>query len=404
MARKAILHHSEAEIRLAIQEYVRLPEAVKQQKEVVFVYAYLLSKQCIPNAHHIPLANPEEILRIIAIFEQVMQKDLYDTDQELPMNAQQKLATLWGSLSFYYITKNTYDSAYWALAEGRKRLAFSSVELDWNRLLLKYCPPNTLLLVEGDHVFFGLNYLQMSEHYRKDVTLIHVDWLNTFWYPCHLASLTERPDWFPTTLGKHYHHRLCDSVIYEPWLSQMVSVEHLGRSSAAPVVSWHIPPTHLDKYLLRSDVLLKRMIEKHRFASPVWYLEGMSPNLLIGMEKHAQNALLCGYIFPPDDFYPPVVIAPFLKDVIDCLAPYSHSEEVNFQVLMRGVHHVRKIVLREMATMLIANPSDETIKDAAYLYQLLVNGFPPSIYPFESEEIQHLMIQLGYSFLSFQKE
>jgi hypothetical protein len=404
MARKAILHYSEVETRQAIQEYLRLPEAVKQQKEIEFVYAYLLSKQCIPNAHHIPLVNPNEVLGISAILEHVLQQDLFYTDQVLPMNAQQKLASLWGSLSYYYLTKNTYDSACWALAEGRKRLAFSTFELDWNRILLRHCPPNTMLLVEGDHLFFELYYLQMSEHYRKDVTLIHIDWLTTFWYPCHLASLTERPDWFPSTPGKHYHHRLCDSVIYEPWSSQMVSVEHVARSAASPVVSWNIPPTHLDKYLLRSDVLLKRLIEKHRFASPVMYLEGMSPQQLIGMDKHAQNALLCSYIFPPEDFHPPVVIAPFLKDIIDCVSSYSHSEEVNLQLLMTRVHHVRKIVLREMAALLIATSSEDAIKDAAYLYHLLVRGFPTNLFPFESEEIQQLMTQLGFSFLAFQKE
>ncbi|HVZ38850.1 MAG TPA: hypothetical protein VHI13_06210 [Candidatus Kapabacteria bacterium] len=93
-----------------------------------------------------------------------------------------KITAAWGALALRYAKQGLADSARWAFAEGRRESGFPDAALELCRNILGSCPPDAIVLLNGDNDTFPLLYLQCVEGLRKDVTPVNLSLANAAWY------------------------------------------------------------------------------------------------------------------------------------------------------------------------------------------------------------------------------
>ncbi len=187
----------------------------------------------------------------------------------LVLDPYSKITGEWGSLAFSYLKNNHLDSALIAFKEGKKRGGFGDFFLEINRKVLSLCDQNAILMSSGDNFTIPLWYLQIVEGYRKDVSVIDINLLNTNWYPAFLSTKHKIQFDLPSSI--------LDTIEYCDWHDSTFTVGNL---------TWVIRPTYYEHFLLRGDRVFMSLLKQNQFKRPLCFTVGHDDASALNLTNH----------------------------------------------------------------------------------------------------------------------
>jgi len=240
--------------------------------------------------HEMSRTNTE---RCSAEFEKVIQLQAHYEGEIVVLDPYAKITSEWGSLASAYERKNQVDSVRWALQQGKQRGGYSEFFLALCRQTLDVCSKNAILICSGDMYTFPLWYLQRVENYRKDVGIVDISLINARWYPSFLEDKKVVDFGLPRTT--------LDTIDYCQWEVQWVKAGGL---------SWKLPPTYYENYVLRGDRLLLSLLKKNAFKRDVFFTVSFPPESQLNLKDFLSPGLLVDQLnpskvqsLPPEQFY-----------------------------------------------------------------------------------------------------
>ncbi|WP_299607731.1 DUF2723 domain-containing protein [uncultured Aquimarina sp.] len=138
---------------------------------------------------------------------------------------------------------------------------------DFAKAYLDSCPPNTILITNGDNMTFPLWYLQEVEDYRTDIRIINFDQLNLDWYIEKLKLSMNNSRGLTVTLPKELYQKGPQQVLpLRKEVKDAVDVDLLFKFLADPKTKkpWNRRPIHYiptDKFYIKIDTL--KIPQKH---------------------------------------------------------------------------------------------------------------------------------------------
>lgn len=180
-----------------------------------------------------------------------------------------KITSEWGALSFSYWYHNKPDSILWAFNEGKERGGFSDLILELNRKVLDSCSKNSILISSGDNLTFPLMYLQFVENYRKDVSVVDVDLLNTVWYPSLLSEYNN--------VSFNVSQDSLKEIQYTRWKDSVIVINDF---------SWIVKPSIQDQYLLRGDRLLLSLLKENKFNRGLFFTTAFNEQRRVNLQEY----------------------------------------------------------------------------------------------------------------------
>jgi|GEM_PF-3722860 len=310
------------------------------------------------DAANIPFVLPGEILAASAAFEKAWKLERTDTNTFQGFHPQPWLSLAWGSLAMHYYYLGAEDSMRWAFKEGKNRGAFSAFELALTRAVVDACGPNAILLHPNDNYFFSYFYMQEMDHYRKDVTVVFVDLLDTKWYPGMLYRRKKLD--FSIDLGT------IDTLDAIGWEETRFAIPYRPTGDT---IAWSLPPTYENALLLRRHVILLDILGTNEFRRPVYYHSLAEEVDLIGLYNHLQFEGLVYKLVPRIGAH-----------------NYSHQLEQSLQLTARlrrditedriAAENIRFQALRMSEYLL-----DEKKPEGKKLFEAVMKAFPESEFP-----------------------
>ena len=167
---------------------------------------------------------------------------------------------------------------------------------DFASNLLKYLPPDSILLTNGDNDTFPLWYLQFVEGVRPDVNVVNIPLTNTSWY---IENVLCGPE--GVALSKSAQEMT--ELRPVPWEEREVALPSpLGDAAAEPLdsVRLRVSPT-AGPYLLVQDQVILDMIQTNRWKRPVMIATTVSPASLPWLRNHLSLEGLAYRFVPTSD-------------------------------------------------------------------------------------------------------
>lgn len=195
-----------------------------------------------------------------------------------------KITAEWGSMAMTYLYNHNPDSAVWAFKEGKSRGGFAEFVLALNRKILSACKENAILFSSGDIYTIPLWYLQEVEGYRKDVSIIDINLLNTVWYSHYLLENGKVEFDLPT--------EILDSLEVFEWSDSTIVINNFA---------WTIKPTFYEKYILRSDRLLLSLLQQNKFDREICFTTAINKDCLLGLYDYLDSFIIIDKLIPGDD-------------------------------------------------------------------------------------------------------
>ncbi len=249
--------------------------------EAWYFYGYAIDRYNSASGETIPNAQLSLTQKASEAFEKAIKlsNDQYKGER-LVLDPHTKILTVWGSQALRYQYEGKKDSSNWCLREAYLKGGINNTALQYFRQVLSDCSKNAYLFTNGDMYLYYFAYLQSLEHFRNDVTCIDLNLLNTKWYPQSLVKKNILPLSFsPEDLQK---------LGMIKWEKQDINIPVKTNSDSISVITWNLPPSFDQKFLLRSDRILLDFLQHNAFRSNVFFANDVPQEMYLFLDDYLQ--------------------------------------------------------------------------------------------------------------------
>jgi tetratricopeptide (TPR) repeat protein len=175
---------------------------------------------------------------------------------------------------------------------GRSKGGFPDWMIEYGRNVFKACKQDAILFTGGDAETNPIEYLQLVEGYRCDVTVVPMALLDVPWFGRLLQDGLEHAvvpapiSWSDAQLASMRPYKWQACTLQMPRGSD--------ESSAGAIMSWYVEPdlsTGEKTFLSAGKALLIDIIETNAWLRPVYFSVGIPLPQLAGLKPYLQ---LCG--------------------------------------------------------------------------------------------------------------
>lgn len=299
--------------------------------EAHYFLGYCYSRLNASDANTIPNTSLTLTLLSSEEFETVNRLTPKYTGEFVVLDPYSKITAEWGSAAFKYLVNHQKDSAIWAFKQGKARGGFGDFFMNYNRMNMQNCRKNAFLFLSGDNYTFYCLYLQLVDQFRTDIKAVDVTMLGTIWYPQLIR------EWF--NIEFDMSNIEVDSCHYQEWKDSSININHL---------TWTIPASYEEEYILRSELLLLSLLKKNQLRDDLNFIAGFPDedgiNLFsvceqylclerfIGYTPQAEKERVSSLILPPVIAWDTIMHG-FSKylNLSDFINPNSKMEVLNFE-------------------------------------------------------------------------
>ena len=164
-----------------------------------------------------------------------------------------------------------------AYRQGMQKGAYPSWMREEGRNLLRSCPPDAILVINGHLHWNALTYLQAMEGERQDVTVISQDFLDQPWY---IRALRDGGVIRPLPIHWNDHH--LEEIRHYPWKSRRIALEVppelFEKYEVDPdgsTMQWSVEPDLItpakNTYISPAKALFVHIMENNQWERPVMF-------------------------------------------------------------------------------------------------------------------------------------
>jgi hypothetical protein len=286
------------------------------------------------------------------------------------MDPYSKLTSEWGSLAISYQHKNKPDSVNYAFREGKLRGGFSNFMLEVNRCMLDACSKNAILFSSGDNISFPLWYLQKKENYRKDVSVVDINLLNTDWYRKFVGD--------QNSISFDLPPEALDTLDYQEWTSSEITI---GK------FTWLLTPTYEEQYLSSEDQIFLSLLRANKFNREVYFSMFFPVNLMLSLNAHLSPRIVADKVQLSQQ--KKLDFVAFKKSVKKYLAlsKYMNKNSQDELRIFDGIRYNLLITIYEFY-------NNNEKKRARELLDILDVYADPIKFPFQDKELENYSIEI----------
>jgi len=176
--------------------------------------------------------------------------------------------------------------------------------LEYGKNLLNTCDENGILIVGGDATFNPIQYLQIVENYRRDVSVIPYGFFNRPWYVKKMKTgvkdvLRKTPIGLSDEQIFDMHPYKWDTLTIKIPISSILKTKY--GLSKDEVFEWEMAPNlkgERKNYLSADKAVLASIIEANKWERPIYFSIGCHPTFTSGLTDNFQFCGLANKLLP----------------------------------------------------------------------------------------------------------